>query len=209
MADVDVADKQAAIDENERRIAELAANAGASDDAPSQSGVQADDDPVVTQETPATSPLDELRAEFAVEAEKPRLFKRFPARKGRLAAEYKPLPLKAAKEAQKKDRDDDILIASVLRMMIHAPEHPNAISEGQPGEGLVPLGQWAGHPELDSLKFDNRLAELLGIPKGTARQIVLALFEGNDLALGVQAGELGTWSGEGYDRELQDFGQGS
>lgn len=155
------------------------------------------------------SPLDELRAEFAQEAAKPRLYKRLPARSGRLAAEYKAPSLKASKKAQADDSDADILIAGLERIFIYAPEHPDAIPEGKDGAGLVPLGTWAGRPDLDPLKFDNRLAELLGIEQGSARQIVLALFEGNDLALGIQAGELGTWAGEGYDKALQDFGGGS
>lgn len=154
------------------------------------------------------SPLDELRSEFAVEAVKRRLYKRLPARGGRLAAEYKAPPLKASKKAQAEDNDADILVAGLERILIHAPRHADALSRGH-GAGLVPLGAWAAQPELDPLRFDNRLADLLGIPKGTAREIVLALFEGNDLALGIQAGELGSWAGEGYDGALQDFGEGS
>ncbi|MFZ1927396.1 MAG: hypothetical protein WAU42_14810 [Solirubrobacteraceae bacterium] len=199
MSDVDAEAKNAAIEENERQLEQL----GVQPAEPTEEAAAVEATPI------ARTPLEELQAEFAEEERKPRLFKRFPARKGRLAGEYKPLQLKAAKEAQKKDRDDDILIASLSRIMIHAPEHSAAILEGQPGEGLVSLGVWAGQPDLDPLRFDNRLAELLGIPRGTARQIALSLFEGNDLALGIQAGELGTWSGEGYDKALQDFGAGS
>jgi len=156
----------------------------------------------------ALSPLDELRAEFAKEAEKPRLFQRFPARSGRLAGEYAPLSknaaLRATEGAQDAAADAGILASSLRCILIHDPAHGSA-----DGRGLVPFGAWSGQPDLDPLGFDHRLAELIGIPPGDTTSVVLALFEGNDLALANHAGAIGAWSVNTRDQSYQDFTQGS
>lgn len=149
------------------------------------------------------SPLDELRGEFAEEVQKRFLFKRLPARNERLVAEYKPLALDDAKKAIEKESDPSMLVSSLKGIHIHAEDHPQANERG-----LVPLGAYCEKPQLDPLGFDHRLAELLGITKGSSVQIAMALFEGNDLALAAQAGELGEWSVKTKREDLQDFAIG-
>lgn len=172
-----------------------------------QPGEAADPQAVVpaAQEAPAQpSPLEELRHEFEAAPTPKRLFKRLPARKGRLVAEYKPLKLAEANEAIEKGSDPSILASALVGIHIADEAHPEAQS------GLVPLGAWAGQPTLDPLRFDHRLAELLpGIPAGTAAEIALALFEGNDLALSMQADQVGKWSADTRREDLQDFAIGS
>ena len=158
--------------------------------------------PMVADKMP--SALDELRAEFAKEAEERSLFKRLPARNERLVAEYKTLPLADAKKAIENESDPTMLIASLKGIYIHDAAHASANDRG-----LVPLGLWSEKPQLDPLGFDKRLTDLIGIPYGSATQIVLFLFEDNDLALAAQSGELGEWSIKTKREDLQDFAIGS
>jgi hypothetical protein len=150
------------------------------------------------------SVLDELREEFAQEAEDPRLYKILPARKERLVAEYRRLSVEHAKRAVMDDDDPTILIESVTGIFIKDKEHEKANKRG-----LVPFGAWTGNPDLDPLGFDKRLCDLLQIPDGPALSILMFLFEGNDLALGAQAGELAEWSIKTKVEAYQDFGIGS
>lgn len=150
------------------------------------------------------SALDELRAEFAKEAEEPRLFKQLPARGERLVAQYKPLPLETAKKAIEQESDPTMLIESLIGIFIRDKNHVSANERC-----LVPLGLWSGQPQLDPLRLDKRLTDLIGIPFGSATQILMALFENNDLALSAQAAELGEWSVKTKSERLQDFAIGS
>jgi hypothetical protein len=154
------------------------------------------------------TPLQELKAEFAKAAKNPRLFKRLPAREGRLAAEYAPPPGKDAQAAAENDKWADMLVASLKGILVHDPEHEAAIPRGEPGEGLVPLGIWADQPDLDPLGFDNRLMDLLELPHGNATQVVMSMFEGNEVALAAQANEVGAWAANTSRQDLQDFGRG-
>jgi hypothetical protein len=155
------------------------------------------------------TPLDQLRAEFAEQASVPRLFKRLPARSRRIVAEYKPIPRDDAKKAVEEDSDPALLTSALVRLLIHDPDNElvkNAPDSDEAAKlGLVPLGAWAGKPDLDPLRFDNRFANLLGIAGGAPRQIALAMFEGNDMALGAQGAELGQWSVDTLDKTAQDF----
>ena len=160
-----------------------------------------------------TSPLEALQAEFAEEVVVRRLFKRLPARNERLVAEYKPLPLKDAKRAIQNNSDPTMLVASLLDICVHAPEHPS-LAEAAPDDmraqrGLVPLSVLIGKPELGTLGFDKRLTDILKIKFGSAVEIALTLFEDNDLALATQAGELGEWSVKTKREDIQDFALGS
>lgn len=148
----------------------------------------------------APSPLDELRGEYAQTVQKKRLFKRLPSRNERLAAEYKPLPLADAKKAIENESDPSMLVSALKGIWIFDEAHELANERG-----LVPLGAWAGKPQLDPLGFDKRLTDLIEIKFGTAAEIALTLFEGNDLALAAQAGELGEWSVKTKRIDLQDF----
>ncbi|HSZ70250.1 MAG TPA: hypothetical protein VK756_07800 [Solirubrobacteraceae bacterium] len=162
-----------------------------------------------TSATPAAgadsmpSALDKLRAEYAKPVEAKSLFKRLLSRGERLVAEYKPLKLDDAKAAIEKESDPSMLISSLKAIWIHDPEHAEASDRG-----LVKLGAWSGQPQLDPLGFDKRLTDLLGIPFGSSGAILLSLFEGNDLAIGAQAAELGEWSVKTKRTDLQDFRQG-
>src|ERR1700689_365987 len=108
-----------------------------------------------------TTALDELRAEYAGRVAEPRLFKRFPSRTGKLGGEFRPVPKDKAEAALEQKSDTLLLNAALVRILRYAPEHPEANDRG-----LIPLGAWAGQPDLDPLGFDNRLAELVGIPGG-------------------------------------------
>lgn len=148
----------------------------------------------------ALTPLQELQAEFAEQVEIPRLYKRLPARGGRLAAEYKPAGKKVTRVAADTENDEYFLSETVIQVLIEDKDHAEADERG-----LVPLQVWAEQPQLGPLQFDNRLAELLGIPPGPPADILLALFEGNDLALATQAGEVAQWSLDVHDQAYQDF----
>lgn len=151
---------------------------------------------------PETSltPLDELKAEFAETLKPSRLFKKFPARSGRLVAEYQTVTKDDIRTAVQASDDEYVLDACLLRILITDPENPLADKNG-----LVPLGAWAKKPELDPLTFDHRFCDLIGIPKGTPAQIALALFDGNDLMLAEQAGEVAAWSVDVLNESYQDF----
>jgi hypothetical protein len=153
----------------------------------------------------AVTPLDEIRAEFAQVIETPRLFKRFPRGTGRLAAEYRPSRKKEVREAAAAENDEYLLAECLVRILRHDPEHADpSTPEGK--VGLVPLGAYVGRPELDPLRFDNRLAEVLGLEQsGDPKRISLELFEGNDLQLAEQAGEVAQWSLDTHDTAFQDF----
>jgi hypothetical protein len=157
-------------------------------------------DPPAVDSTPSV--LDALRGEFAQQVEEKRLWKRLPARNERLVAEYRPLALEDAKKAIEKASDPSMLVSSLKGIWISDPENPKANERG-----LVPLGAYCGQELLDPLAFDKRLTDLLDIKFGSAAEICLDLFEGNDLALAAQAAELGEWSVKTKREDLQDFGK--
>lgn len=148
----------------------------------------------------ATTPLEELRQEFAKTLAPARLFKRFPARGGRLAGEYRPCGKEEARAAAENQDDEYLLVACLVAVYIADPSHALANEKG-----LVPLGAWAGTPQEDPLRFDHRLAEVLGLPKGTPAQIALKLFDDNDLRLAEQAGEVAQWSLDTEETAYTDF----
>lgn len=160
------------------------------------------------QPVPVT-PLDEIRAEIGAEVEVKRLFKRFPRGQRRLAGEYRPCRKQEVREAVAAQNDEYLMGESLVRVLIHDPDRADpATPEGE--RGLVPLGAWVGKPELDPLRFDNRLCDVLGLPPtGDPRKIALELFEGNDLQLAEQAGEIAGWSLDTYDQSYQDFSTAS
>lgn len=147
-----------------------------------------------------SSVMDELQQEFAQEAEKPRLFKRLPARSGRLVAEYRPVKKKQAVKAVEKDSDTMLLNLALVDLHVEAPDDERADERG-----LVKLTVLSGQPELGTLGFDHRLCEILGLKKGSVHDIVMQLFEGNDLALAVQVGEIGEWTADTKKKAYQDF----
>lgn len=149
------------------------------------------------------TPLDELRAEFAKKLEPARILKRFPARGKRIVGEFRPSKKVEARAAVENLDDEYLLAEALVRILIHDPAHTLADDEG-----LVPLGAWAGKPELDPLRFDHRLSDVLGIIKGTPAQIALALFDGNDLQLAEFAGEIAEWSLNTEKKAYADFRKG-
>lgn len=156
------------------------------------------------------SRLDEIRAEFAKPLITKRLYKRLPcdAMKNRLAAEYKLLTV--AEVDALDDLGDTIsgasdgLIAALVGLHAHDPNDVRADKRG-----LVPLHIWLGIPDAGVLLLDKRLTDALGLPFGTSREILLRLFDGNELALKWQSGELGGWSTDTTAEHFQDFTTGS
>lgn len=163
-----------------------------------------DDTDLARNQLLAATPLEQLQAEFAVKAAAPRIFKRFPARSGRLAGEFRPINKKQLREGAAAEADEFLLAAALIKMMIEDKDHPQANERG-----LVPLGAWAGKADMDPIQLDHRLCEIIGIPKGTPEEIGLALFEDNDLRLAVVVGEIGDWSVETHNEAVQDFKIGS
>jgi hypothetical protein len=160
-------------------------------------------------EVPSATPLDEIRAEIAKEVEVKRLFKRFPRGQRRLAAEYRPARKREVREAAAAENDEYLMGECLVRILIEDKARADA-STPEGAVGLVPLGEWVGRPDLDPLRFDNRLAEVLGLEQsGDPRKIALELFEGNDLQLAEQAGEIAAWSLDTTDKTYQDFSAAS
>jgi len=147
-----------------------------------------------------TTIIEELQDEFAHEATKPRIAKRFPARGGKLVGLHKPMKKKHAEQAVEKDSDSMALNYTLVDIFVDAPE-----SELADDRGLVKLSVAAGQPELGTLGFDHRLCELVGLRKGSVHEIVMQLFEGNDLALAVQVGEIGQWTADTKKVAYDDF----
>lgn len=151
------------------------------------------------------TPLDELRAQVAEELEKPRLFKKFPRAGGRLAGEFRPSNKREVREAAAAENDEYILTECLVNIHVHDPEHEDAGPNG-----LVPLAKWAHRPELEPLRFDNRLCEVIGLPPlGAPSKIALALYENNDLALAEAAGEVAQWSLNTHTKVYDDFTRAS
>lgn len=152
------------------------------------------------QEPTTGTALDALRQEFAKEIKPKRLRKRFPFPDGRLVGEFKVAPKQDVRSAAETQNDEFLLAQCLVQVLIEDKEHPSADSDG-----LVPLGEWAGRPELDPLRIDNRLAELLGLPPGKPDQIALRLYEGNDLVLAQHVGEIAEWSLDTTNAAYADF----
>lgn len=153
------------------------------------------------------SPLEELRAEFQATPVAAKLFKRLPARSGRLVAEYRVVDkeLVAAVLAKGGDAEDqDLLITALHAIHMRDPKHKLADDRG-----LVEFGAWAGQDFGGPLRCDDRLTDALGWPRSTARECLLGLFEGNTMALGGQAAEVGVWMTNTHNEALQDFATGS
>lgn len=152
--------------------------------------------------------LDELRGAFAAPLIDARLYKRLPARGQGLVAEYRVMELDEALGALDKPENlaqaQDVLVQALQQIMIHRPGHDDADERG-----LVPLHVAINRADLGPLKFDHRLCDVLGMPATDARDIVLALFDGNQIALAAQATALGEWSEDTRQEHLQDFGPGS
>jgi len=152
-----------------------------------------------------TSRQKQLREEFAGRVEEKRLYKRFPARNGTLAAEYKVVSMEiigtARRQAGEVPANSDLLIGGLQRIMRHDPGHPAANDRG-----LVDLEQWLEIDAGGPLKLDARFTAEVGLKDGTAREILLALFEDNDAALCKQADDLMEWTFNTTAEELQDFG---
>lgn len=155
-----------------------------------------------------TSRQQQLRDEFAASVSEKRLYKRFPARGGVLAAKYKIVAMETINKARRQDDEiaanSDLLIGGLERILRYDPEHHDANERG-----LVDLEKWLEADLGGPLKLDNRLAHETGLAPGSAREILLALFEGNEAALCKQADDYIEWifdtTAEGY----QDFGLSS
>lgn len=171
--------------------------------------------PGSTEPAATSSALDELRAAFAKRVENPRLLKRLPAPTGtpfagKLVAEYRVLDTKETKEVfqAEDDRDNNIdaLIQALVAIRVHDPKHPNADDRG-----TVDLTEWAGVDLGGPLRFDKRLLSALGLhlEEPTARNIVMRMFEGNELAMGAQAAQVMAWMTDTTEETLQDFAPGS
>jgi hypothetical protein len=156
------------------------------------------------------SPLEELRAEFEAcrNGAPARLYKRLPGGPGKLVAEYKVISNELAEESFKSEikleQDSDLLIRALVDIHVAVPDHELADSRG-----LVQFGKWAAQDFGGPLGFDQRLAEAIGIEPGSAREICLALFEGNEIALGAQAAIVSAWMTDTSEEVLQDFTVGS
>jgi hypothetical protein len=154
------------------------------------------------------SPLKELKSEFATPKAPARLFKRLPAGAGKLVAEYEVIKKGEMEEAVGNEdsvsQDTDLLIRALVAIHRHAPDHEKANARG-----LVEFGVWAETDFGGPLRFDNRLAEAAGLENGTAREICLQLFDGNEVALSAQASMLTAWMTDTSEEALQDFTEGS
>lgn len=158
-----------------------------------------------------SSRLEELRAAFAKPLVDKRLWKRLPceAAGGALVAEYRVLKSEEANDAlSKADATltvaQDTLIASLVKLHAHDPGDERADARG-----LVPLHEWLGLSDGGPLGFDHRLCDAFGLPKADARDVLLRLFDGNELALITQFGEVGEWSVDTTQESYQDFSAGS
>jgi hypothetical protein len=160
--------------------------------------------------TQGMSPLDELRAEFAARRNGAprRLYKRLPGGPGILVAEYKVINNEMVEETfesdVKLDQDADLLIRALVDIHVAAPKHELADERG-----LVQFSKWAQQDSGGPLGFDQRLAEAIGIEPGSAREICLALFDGNEIALGAQSAVVSAWMVDTSEEALQDFTVGS
>jgi hypothetical protein len=153
------------------------------------------------QEAPTGTPLDGLRAEFAKKLEPKRLRKRFPKEGAvKLVGEYKVAPKAEVRAAAEAQNDEYLLSECLVGILVEDPKHADADKDG-----CVPLGQWAGQPELDPLGFDQRLCKLLGLPPLPYEQVALKLYEDNDLLLAVHAGEVAEWSTDTTNQAYADF----
>jgi hypothetical protein len=156
------------------------------------------------------SRLEELRAAFAKPLVEKRLFKRLPceAAGGKLVAEYRVLKAGEVNETldgtQVVGVASDTLIAALVMLHAHDPKDERADARG-----LVALHDWLGLSDGGSLGFDHRLADAFGLPKDESRAILLRLFDGNEIALITQCGELGDWTADTTQERYQDFSQGS
>lgn len=152
--------------------------------------------------------LDDLRASFAAPMQTALLYKRLPARGRPLVAEYGLMALDDVMGAldgpESLAQAQDLLIAALQQVCLHAPDDERADERG-----LVPLHVAVGREDLGPLKFDHRLCDVLGMPPRAAREIVLDLFDGNEIALAAQATALGEWSEDTRQEHLQDFAPGS
>jgi hypothetical protein len=157
------------------------------------------DDASALEAQPGT-PLDGLRKEFAKKLEPKRLKKRFPFPDGKLVGEYRLAPKGDVRSAAETQNDEFLLAQCLVGILVEDADHALAGADG-----LVPLGAWSGKTELDPLRFDNRLAEVLGFPPGPPDQIALRLFEGNDLVLAQQVGEIAEWSLDSTNEAYADF----
>lgn len=155
--------------------------------------------------------LDELRQDFAQATDEERLFKRLPTKraKGRIAVEYRLLKFDEAGVLSSPgtvdfDAVQDTLIKATVQLHWYDPADERADAHG-----LVPLHVALGIETVGPLQYDKRLTDALGIDFGTAREILLGLFDGNELALSRQYGELGAWSTDTTQEHYQDFVAGS
>lgn len=154
----------------------------------------------MTDAPEAASPLDELRADLAKKLEPKRLLKKFPVLGGKLVGEYKIAPKADVRAAAETSNDEYLLDECLVRVLVSDPTSPSADANG-----LVPLGAWSGQPELDNLKCDQRLADLLGFEERKSPEIALRLYEGNDLLLATHVGEIAEWSLNATDQAYSDF----
>ena len=162
-------------------------------------------DPVIDDQPVLTSRQQQLRDEFRQRTGPHRLYKRFPARGGILAGEYALASMNGITDARRQTDEvaanSDLLIASLQRIMRYDPVHDAANTRG-----LVDLEEWLEIQAGGSFKLDHRFAREVGIAEGTAREILLELFEGNDAALCKQADDLMEWTFDTTAEALQDFG---
>lgn len=155
------------------------------------------------------SRLDQLKAAFAERTEEKRLYKRLPKPSSvPLVAEYRVLPSKDAQDALRRDSEleanEDLLIRALVSLHVHDPAHPAADKRG-----LVELQRWLEIDAGGPLRFDRRFTDLVGIDPGTAREVCLAVFDGNEIALGAQAAQVMAWMTDTTAEALQDFTTGS
>jgi hypothetical protein len=150
--------------------------------------------------TSPTTTLEALRAEFAHEVAPKSLLKRLPRFGKKLVAEFGVASKDTVRQGAEQENDEYILAQCVRRILFEDKTSPSADANG-----LVPIGEYFGRPELDPVKFDGRLCEILGIQHETYKETELAVYEDNDLLIAAHAGEIAEWSLDTSKQAYSDF----
>lgn len=87
----------------------------------------------------------------------------------------------------------DTLIEGIETMMIKRGDKLMPVHEAYPDLGDDPIG------------YDANLARLLGFQAGKARDVVMTVFGGNEMAILVQYNQYAQWMGQNRSDEDEDF----
>src|SRR5581483_2234337 len=99
--------------------------------------------PQEAEPTPTTT-LEALRAEFAQEVKPKYIRKRLPRFGKKLVAEFGVASKDVVRQGAEQENDEYILAQTCRRILFEDKTSPSADSDG-----LVPIGEYFGRPELD------------------------------------------------------------